>query len=187
MRLPPSSPGTSRPSSKGKGKSTRPLPTLANPTEGEISFKKASKAPIHLSRYGPSSLSAGALDNFRLRLGNTLGYSLEIPNGRERPLTPRENGRTFWLAQLKAGLRFPIPSFFAQLSRLYKIPLNQLTPTSIRKAVFFHMIFSLEGVEDTATFFYRSHELKHRGYYLYFSPLILFASFYGHYDSLDSG
>lgn len=86
-----------------------------------------------------------------------------------------------------AGLRFPIPSFFAQLSRLYKIPLNQLTPTSIRKAVFFHMIFSLEGVEDTATFFYRSHELKHRGYYLYFSPLIWFASFYGHYDSLDSG
>lgn len=38
-----------------------------------------------------------------------------------------------------------------------------------------------------ATLFYRTHELKYRGFHLYFSPLVWFATFYGQYESMDGG
>lgn len=105
-------------------------------------------------------------------MGDTQGYSVEIPGKEERPLCTRSGGKTFWFFQLKAGLHFPIPYFFMKLSKLYGIPLNQVNHAYFRKAVFFHMILTLEGVEDTATLFYSCYKLKHMGFHLYFSPLV---------------
>lgn len=160
------------------------------PTEKDIplskEFKKPSPPPIPLMNYSRSSFRDKDLNRrFLAKMGNTLGYTLNVPGEKERPLMPRPRGKVFWLAQLEAGLRFPIPPFFVKLSKLYEIPLNQLSPASFRKAIFFHMILTLEGVKDTAALFFRCHYVRPRGYHLHFSPMPWFSKFYGKYSSVD--
>lgn len=46
------------------------------------------------------------------------------------------------------------------------------------------MILTLEGTSDTTTLFFRTHELKYRGFHLYFSPGMWFSNFYGFYNSI---
>lgn len=96
---------------------------------------------------------------------------MAIPEFSERPLFLKTGGKIFWLFQLQAGLRFPILPYLARLDELYGIPLNQLNPVSFCRALFFFMATTLDGVKDPAMFFNRSHELKHRGYHLYLSPI----------------
>lgn len=149
------------------------------------SERKASEPPLPLTQFGPSSIDPVEFKKVFTQLGDTRGYSVEIPGVNERPLFPRSTEKTFWLFQLQAGLHFPIPPFFVKPSKMYRIPLNQVNPASIRNVIFFHMILTLEGVKDTAKLFFKTHELKHRGFHMYFSSVKWFANFYGRYESLD--
>lgn len=111
-----------------------------------------------------------------------MGFSLNLPSSSDRPLTVQNGGKIFWASQLEAGLCFPIPPFFIRLANLYNMPLSQLNPVSIRKAIFFHMIMTLEGVADTTLLFFKSHQLTTRDVHFYFSPIGSFSEFYGRFS-----
>lgn len=114
-----------------------------------------------------------------------MGFSSSLPSPNERPLTVRREGKVFWASQLEADMRFPIPLFFNMLAHLFRMPLNQLNPASVRNAVFLHMIMTLEWVEDIALLFFKCHQLKSMDSHFYFSHSVLFSDLYGHCFSLD--
>lgn len=64
----------------------------------------------------------------------------------------------FWRDQISAGLHFPIPQFLRDISLLYEIPLNQLDPFAIRKALFFYMFYRIFGIYNIPRIFFRMHE-----------------------------
>lgn len=73
-------------------------------------------------------------------LCSPIGFEFTSPSHDDGPLAVVPSTLTFWHYQIKAGLRFPIYHFLSELSTFYSIPLNQLYPSSIRKALFFHII-----------------------------------------------
>lgn len=167
------------------GKNLRAKRRLLRVRKRRRGGRASAKPPLPLSQYESSTGPAYEFGLILSRLGDTRGFIVEIPESSERPLFPKVGTKTFWLYQLQAGLRFPIPPYLVRLVELYEIPLNQLNPASFRRALLFFMAATLDGVKDPATLFHRSHELKHRGHHLYFSPIGWFHRFYGHYESLD--
>lgn len=168
---------------QGRSRSTRSA--LGSELQRENTEGKPKKQTLPLDKYESSTLDKSALEVFIKKVKKFGGFSLKVPGEDERPSLLTPPLKAFWFFQLGAGLRFPVPPFFARIAYLYNVPLNQLNPASIRKAAFFHIIASLEGVKDTTFFFFRTHELKHRDSHLYFSPNVRFANIYGKYESID--
>ncbi|KAL0447818.1 UNVERIFIED_CONTAM: hypothetical protein Slati_1909700 [Sesamum latifolium] len=67
--------------------------------------------------------------------------------------SPQTNCLSFFLAQVRAGLRFFIPSFYQEVAQLFQVPLNQLVPNSFRIMASFYMIFLFNGHPVSAQIF----------------------------------
>ncbi|KAL0446394.1 UNVERIFIED_CONTAM: hypothetical protein Slati_1767300 [Sesamum latifolium] len=66
----------------------------------------------------------------------------------------------FFTSQLRAGLRFPLPSFFCEVSHGFQVPLNQLVPNSIRILAAFYMVFQYNNLIPTFRVFSQYFQLK---------------------------
>ncbi|KAL0430852.1 UNVERIFIED_CONTAM: hypothetical protein Sradi_0711200 [Sesamum radiatum] len=53
-------------------------------------------------------------------------YVVSLPPPNSHPSSPLSGYMSFFISQLRAKLRFPIPSFFRKASRNLRVPLNQL-------------------------------------------------------------
>ncbi|KAL0411718.1 UNVERIFIED_CONTAM: hypothetical protein Slati_3761500 [Sesamum latifolium] len=82
--------------------------------------------------------------------------------------SPQTNCLSFFLAQVRAGLRFSIPSFYQEVAQLFQVPLNQLVPNSFRIMASFYMIFRFNGHPVSAQIFSQCFCLKSasRGFFL---------------------
>ncbi|KAL0438689.1 UNVERIFIED_CONTAM: hypothetical protein Slati_2351900 [Sesamum latifolium] len=74
----------------------------------------------------------------------------------------------FFLAQVRAGLRFSIPSFYREVAQLFYVPLNQLVPNSFRIMASFYTIFRFNSFPVFAQIFSQCFCLKNasRGFFL---------------------
>ncbi|KAL0405627.1 UNVERIFIED_CONTAM: hypothetical protein Slati_3876600 [Sesamum latifolium] len=89
---------------------------------------------------------------------------MESPPREERVSSGHRGSRpegSAWVAcGLRAGLRFPIPSFFYEASRDLKVPLNQLVPNSIRLLAAFSIVLRYNNLIPTSGLFYQCFQLK---------------------------
>ncbi|KAL0454857.1 UNVERIFIED_CONTAM: hypothetical protein Slati_0824900, partial [Sesamum latifolium] len=67
-------------------------------------------------------------------------YVVSFPPPDSHPSSPPTGYMSFFVSQLRAGLRFPIPPFFSEVSRDLQVPLNQLVPNFIRLLVVFFIV-----------------------------------------------
>ncbi|KAL0458489.1 UNVERIFIED_CONTAM: hypothetical protein Slati_0476100 [Sesamum latifolium] len=67
---------------------------------------------------------------------------------------------SFFISHLRAGLRFPLPSFFCDVSREFQVPLNQLVTNSISILVAFSMIFQYNNLIPSFKVFSQCFQLK---------------------------
>ncbi|KAL0405836.1 UNVERIFIED_CONTAM: hypothetical protein Slati_3897500 [Sesamum latifolium] len=67
---------------------------------------------------------------------------------------------SFFTSQLRAGLRFPIASFFCEVSRELQVPFNQLVPNSIRIFVAFSVVLQYNNLIHTFGVFSQCSQLK---------------------------
>ncbi|KAK6117347.1 hypothetical protein DH2020_048938 [Rehmannia glutinosa] len=96
-----------------------------------------------------STLSEDSLHNLRINAGIPSNYELRLPGPTDLPHSPPPGFATFFVDQLEAGLRFPVPDLLSGISRSFGIPLTQLVPNSIRLMVSFFMILSHSGEVPT--------------------------------------
>ncbi|KAG6517374.1 uncharacterized protein LOC122055787 isoform X1 [Zingiber officinale] len=73
-------------------------------------------------------------DRSRIRMAFKIPHDhrIRIPRSDQRPHVPPDGFTTFFHEQLVGGLRFPVPSFFTEVSEYFRIPLQQLTPNSFK-------------------------------------------------------
>ncbi|KAL0288989.1 UNVERIFIED_CONTAM: hypothetical protein Scaly_2715100 [Sesamum calycinum] len=80
-------------------------------------------------------------------------FLIQIPTSSERPHSPLEGFVGFYVAHLEARLRFPVSPFFAEVSALFKILLNQLVPKAFSVLVgFCILVRNLVEVPSAAQF-----------------------------------
>ncbi|KAL0440323.1 UNVERIFIED_CONTAM: hypothetical protein Slati_2515300 [Sesamum latifolium] len=100
-----------------------------------------------------SCIKEGDLGVIRARFGIPDDFLIQVPTSSERPHLPPEGFVGFYVAQLEVGLRFPVPSFFAEVSTLFKIPLNQLVPKAFSILVgFYILVRNLDETPSAAQF-----------------------------------
>ncbi|KAK4386143.1 hypothetical protein Sango_2484900 [Sesamum angolense] len=87
-------------------------------------------------------------------------FTVSVPTPDNHPSLPLANNMSFFSFQLRAGLRFPLPSFYSEVSRLFHIPSNQLVPNSFRILFDFSMNFQFNCVILTTTIFSQCFQLK---------------------------
>ncbi|KAK6119255.1 hypothetical protein DH2020_047001 [Rehmannia glutinosa] len=103
-----------------------------------IKMASSSNNPARPNIY--STLSQESLNNLRINAGIPDSYELRLPGPTDVPYSPPSGFACFFVEQLEAGLRFPVPDLICRISRSYGIPLTQLVPNSIRLLVSFSMI-----------------------------------------------
>ncbi|KAI3470755.1 hypothetical protein Pfo_027418 [Paulownia fortunei] len=96
-----------------------------------------------------TTLSEISLTNLRENAKIPEEFNVVLPGPRDRPRALPPNYVTFFVDQLEAGLRFPIPDLFFRISKSFSIPLMQLVPNSFRLMVGFWMVVSYFGYEPT--------------------------------------
>ncbi|KAL0427474.1 UNVERIFIED_CONTAM: hypothetical protein Slati_2922200 [Sesamum latifolium] len=89
-----------------------------------------------------------------------LPFAICTPLPSNRPPSPPDNYLSFFVAELRSGLRFPIPSFYSDVARLFQVPLNQLSPNSFRILAGFFMIFSFRCFGVTTEIFAQCFRLR---------------------------
>ncbi|KAL0411955.1 UNVERIFIED_CONTAM: hypothetical protein Slati_3785200 [Sesamum latifolium] len=91
--------------------------------------------------WGSSTLQSSHIMQLRreFSIPNSMVTYAPCPDGRA-PFPPA-NSLSFFVAQLRLGLRFPSPSFYREVAHLFQIPLNQLVSNSFRIMASFFMIF----------------------------------------------
>ncbi|KAI3472554.1 hypothetical protein Pfo_030816 [Paulownia fortunei] len=89
-----------------------------------------------------TTLSEINLANLRKNAGIPEEFNVVLPGPRDRPHAPHPGYVTFFIDQLEAGLRFPIPDLFCCISKSFGILLMQLVPNSFRLMVDFWMVVS---------------------------------------------
>ncbi|KAK6139694.1 hypothetical protein DH2020_026562 [Rehmannia glutinosa] len=87
-----------------------------------------------------STLSQESLNNLRINAGIPDSYELRLPGPTDVPYSPPSGFACFFVEQLEAGLRFPVPDLICRISRSFGISLTQLVPNSIRLLVSLSMI-----------------------------------------------
>ncbi|KAK6154359.1 hypothetical protein DH2020_008607 [Rehmannia glutinosa] len=103
-----------------------------------IKMASSSNNPARPNIY--STLSQESLNNLRINAGIPDSYELCLPGPTDVPYSPPSGFACFFVEQLEAGLRFPVPDLICRISRSYGIPLTQLVPNSIRLLISFSMI-----------------------------------------------
>lgn len=124
---------------------------------------------IEKLKFKHSSVRDKKFDQLMTTLHSPTDFEFESPSRNEGHLAIGPPTMTFWFHQVKVGLCFPLCSFLPKLSMFYGIPINQLSPSSIRKALFFHIILHKYGIFDNF-----SHLLPHpRCLYSWYVLLLL--------------
>ncbi|KAL0385881.1 UNVERIFIED_CONTAM: hypothetical protein Sradi_2982400 [Sesamum radiatum] len=80
------------------------------------------------------------VNTLRSKFGILEDFVLQVPAPTDRPNSLLEGFLCLYVAQLEAGLRFPIPSHFAEISTLFWVPLNQFAPKAFRIVASFHIL-----------------------------------------------
>ncbi|KAL0439396.1 UNVERIFIED_CONTAM: hypothetical protein Slati_2422600 [Sesamum latifolium] len=82
---------------------------------------------------------------------------------------PPANCLSFFIAQVRSGLRFPIPSFYSEVAHLFQVPLNQLVPNSFRIMASLFIIFRFNEYPLSAQVFSQYFLLKQAdpGFFLF--------------------
>ncbi|KAL0435157.1 UNVERIFIED_CONTAM: hypothetical protein Sradi_0223600 [Sesamum radiatum] len=131
-------------------------------TEGEASSSGEEEKvvkdlrPVHPSSsvdLGPSTLQSSHLTQMRQDFFIPDSQIIYTPGPQACAPFPPANCLAFFLAQICAGLRFPIPSFYQEVAQLFKVPLNQLVPNSFRIMASFYMVFHFNGHPVSAQIF----------------------------------
>ncbi|KAL0387622.1 UNVERIFIED_CONTAM: hypothetical protein Sradi_2644000 [Sesamum radiatum] len=112
------------------------------------------------SDWVPCSLQCDEVNQLVEEFAILLDFTISFPAPDSHPGSPPTNNMSFFFSQLRAGLRFPLPSSYCEVSRLFRVPLNQLVPNSFRILSAFSMIFQFNGVIPTATIFSQCFQLK---------------------------
>ncbi|KAL0328059.1 UNVERIFIED_CONTAM: hypothetical protein Scaly_2238500 [Sesamum calycinum] len=89
-----------------------------------------------------------------------LQISFSVPAPDSHPGSPPANGMSFFSSQLRVDSQFPLPLFYCEVSRLFRVPSNQLVSNSFRILFAFFMIFQFNGVIPTASVFSQCFQLK---------------------------
>ncbi|KAL0462460.1 UNVERIFIED_CONTAM: hypothetical protein Slati_0133600 [Sesamum latifolium] len=111
---------------------------------------RSSSSSAHL---GPSSLQTSHIFQMRREFFIPDSQVIYTPGPQSSAPSPQTNCLSFFLAQVRAGLRFPIPSFYQEVAQLFQVPLNQLVPNSFRIMASFYMIFRINGHPVSAQIF----------------------------------
>ncbi|KAK6153821.1 hypothetical protein DH2020_013460 [Rehmannia glutinosa] len=135
-----------------------------------IKMASSSNNPARPNIY--STLSEGSLHNLRINAGIPAEYELRLPGPTDVPYNPPPGFATFFVEQLEAGLRFPVPDLLGRVSRSFGIPLTQLVPNSIRLLVSFSIIIQHSQEEPTPQLwrtFYQSKTSSTPGFFYFTS------------------
>ncbi|KAL0453760.1 UNVERIFIED_CONTAM: hypothetical protein Slati_1354100 [Sesamum latifolium] len=87
-------------------------------------------------------------------------YIVSLPPPDSHPSSPPSGYMSFFVSQLRAGLHFPIPSFFREVSCDVKVPLNQLVPNSIWLLAAFSIVLRYNNLVPTSGLFCQCFQLK---------------------------
>lgn len=92
----------------------------------------------------------------------------------------------FFSHQIRSDLRIPPPPFLLDLVNLYSIPLHQIHPFAIRRAITIYIICSFYGIEDSLGLIRATHIIKRTSSVYTLSPKPgMGASFIAH-SSIDT-
>jgi hypothetical protein len=108
--------------------------------------------------FGKSSIKENHLVNMRGRYFRDLSI-VRADEGEKTCPTPEENKVVVFRSFLKAGLRFPLSSFFVEVLKIFEIYLHQLTPEAIIRMNIFVWAVRSQGLEPDAKSFCNIHEL----------------------------
>ncbi|KAL0455782.1 UNVERIFIED_CONTAM: hypothetical protein Slati_0917400 [Sesamum latifolium] len=111
---------------------------------------------------GPSSLQTSHITQMREEFFIPDAQVIYTPGPQASAPFPQVNCLSFFLAQVRAGLRFPIPSFYREVAQLFQVP------NSFRIMASFYMIFHFNGRPASAQIFSQCFCLKtvSRGFFL---------------------
>ncbi|KAL0295358.1 UNVERIFIED_CONTAM: hypothetical protein Sradi_6839300 [Sesamum radiatum] len=87
-------------------------------------------------------------------------YVISLPPADSHPSSPPSGYMSFFVSQLRAGLCFPIPSFFLKVSRNLRVHLNQLVPNTIHLIVSFSLVLRYNNLIPTSELFCQCFQLK---------------------------
>ncbi|KAK4397336.1 hypothetical protein Sango_1570200 [Sesamum angolense] len=107
-----------------------------------------------------SCIKEGDVGVIRARFGIPDDFLIQVPASSKSPYSPLEDFICFYMAQLEARLRFPIPSFFLEISTLFEIPLNQLVPKAFSILVGFYILVRNLGENPSVAQFHSFFMLK---------------------------
>ncbi|XP_057765089.1 uncharacterized protein LOC130985928 [Salvia miltiorrhiza] len=95
---------------------------------------------------------------------------VRLPRSRdERPDNCREDSIPLWKNHIDAGLRLPPPPFILEVSRLFGIPFFQISPGAMRRALAFHIVCHVNGIQNTARLFFKTQVLRKTGIHYHFN------------------
>jgi hypothetical protein len=112
--------------------------------------------PSH-SVFGKSTIKQSHLDNMRGRYFRDM--SIMRVGGDNIVPVPEENEVVIYRRFFKAGLRFPLNKFVAEVLKTYQIFLHQITPEAVMRMGIFVWVVRSQGLEPSAKCFCSMHEL----------------------------
>ncbi|KAL0455071.1 UNVERIFIED_CONTAM: hypothetical protein Slati_0846300 [Sesamum latifolium] len=100
--------------------------------EGSSPGEEEREAPRSLVDWGSCNLRSSDVDWLILDFHIPSSFVFYTPVPTSRPLFSLANCLSFFIAQMRLGLRFPIPTFYFDIACFFQVPLNQLVPNSFR-------------------------------------------------------
>ncbi|PIN02523.1 hypothetical protein CDL12_24961 [Handroanthus impetiginosus] len=102
----------------------------------------------------PSLFGEGDLESLRTMYFVPPKFKVIIPSPNHSSDRPPKGHLYFFLEQLKLGLRFSVLPLYAEISRVFGIPLFQFTPNSIKMMVGYAILCRNLGLEPSARAFF---------------------------------
>jgi Putative gypsy type transposon len=112
--------------------------------------------------YTPSTVTEQQLWYMSHNIGLPQTFDLLAPQLEDVACNPPQGYIAFYVSQITAGLRFPIPQIFQDISVKYQVPLNQFAPNAIRDMVGFALLAKFLNIRPTAELFYAMFTLMHQ-------------------------
>ncbi|KAL0433452.1 UNVERIFIED_CONTAM: hypothetical protein Slati_2679500 [Sesamum latifolium] len=130
------------------------------PREERVSFGNRGSRPVG-SAWVACSLRQSDIYQLVEEFAIPPKFVISLPPPVSHPSPPPPGYMSFFVSQLRAGLRFPIPSFFHEVSHdLLQVPLNHLVPNSIRLLAAFSIVLRYNNLIPTSRLFCQCFQLK---------------------------
>lgn len=113
------------------------------------------------SHYPESILTNKQLQKNIAINGGAEDLEFRLPTPTEKPDNVEKPWVHFFAHQIRSGLRIPPPPFLLDLVNLYSIPLHQIHPFAICRAITIYIICSFYGIEDSLGLIRATHIIKH--------------------------